>query len=89
MEYLAGAEGPRDSPERTDCANMATSPQYSADVDAWLATFPDQGQQALSNYQLKIQPITVAHFNQAFKKVRPQTDARLLTRYEDWNGRGE
>ena len=48
----------------------------------------DQGQQALSNYQLKIQSITVANFNQAFKKVRPQTDAALLARYEDWNGRG-
>lgn len=55
-----------------------------ADANPKMEDLADHGQQAMSNYKLKLSAINVHHLSAAFKKVRPQTDPHLLDRYHEW-----
>lgn len=44
----------------------------------------DRGMNKAGDYKAKIVPIGPKHLNEAFKKIRPQTDWEMLKRYEEW-----
>jgi SpoVK/Ycf46/Vps4 family AAA+-type ATPase len=44
----------------------------------------DQGRKALENYKMRVEPLKGGHWNEAFRKVRPETSPELLRRYEEW-----
>ncbi|MFP4380606.1 MAG: ATP-binding protein [Candidatus Sumerlaeia bacterium] len=47
----------------------------------------DRGKAALEKYKMKVAPIQTKHWNEAFRRFRPQTNAQMLRRYEEWQSR--
>jgi AAA+ superfamily predicted ATPase len=55
-----------------------------AEANPRMEQLADFGQQAMRRYELKLIPVGVTHFREAFKKNRPQTQPQLLERYRTW-----
>jgi katanin p60 ATPase-containing subunit A1 len=44
----------------------------------------DQGLEAVRNFEIKVEPLTEADFEQAFSQVHPSTSLELLRNYDEW-----
>jgi len=49
----------------------------------------DRGQDALRQYEIRIEPLTEADFQTAFDQIHPATDERLIQRHQDWLKKAE
>jgi katanin p60 ATPase-containing subunit A1 len=54
-----------------------------------LLAIVDKGQEAIRDYELRVEPLTEADFRDAFEQVRPITTAAMLKRFEEWMQQAE
>ena len=64
------------------CQTAITHMTQRANPD--LMAIVDKGQDALRQYEIRIEPINEQDFNEAFQQIHPSTDAQLLRRHQDW-----
>ncbi|GAB4496681.1 MAG: ATP-binding protein [Anaerolineales bacterium] len=58
--------------------------QMIARANPMLLGIVDQGQEAVRDYELKIEPLTEEDFRIAFEQIRPVANPQMLRQYEDW-----
>ncbi len=64
------------------CQTAITHMTQRANPDLMAAV--DRGQDAVRDYQLRVQPLSSQDFELAFEKTRPRSDPQTLRRYERW-----
>ncbi|GAP18531.1 ATP-binding protein [Levilinea saccharolytica] len=69
------------------CQTAVASMTQRANPD--LLTVVDQGQEAVRNYHIRIEPLSEEDFRTAFDQVQPIADAVMLRKYSDWAQKAE
>jgi hypothetical protein len=49
-----------------------------------LMTIVDKGQQAIRDYEIRVEPLSEEDFEIAFAQVKPITTAEMIQRYAGW-----
>lgn len=64
------------------CQTAITNMTRRANPD--LMAVVDQGQVALRQYEIKVEPLTEVDFSVAFAQIHPSTDSKLIQRHQEW-----
>ena len=54
-----------------------------------LLSVVDKGQEAVRNYQIRVEPLSDEDFRVALEQIRPIADASMLRKYTDWTRKAE